>query len=184
MKKSRKVLILLLCSVLGIGAVAGIAAAVRLTTGSTVLVVQAANFNYGGGWFSSGDTVSGVMTTNAEQTIYLTDAEEVAEVFVQQGQAVHAGDVLFTYDTKRTGMNLEKAKIDCDFIVVDDFATGGSSETYEAMILDKRALGFYPKPMSMEMIRNPKARTNEIYLTMEGTFAIDRFRNAVRIKAQ
>lgn len=97
---------------------------------------------------------------------------------------IKASDKLLIDKTLEGIYNLEKAKIDCDFIVVDDFATGGTSETYEAMILDKRALGFYPKPMSMEMIRNPKARTNELYLTMEGTFAIDRFRNAVRIKAQ
>lgn len=80
--------------------------------------------------------------------------------------------------------NLEKAKLDCTFITIDDFASGGSSESYQAMIVDRRGLGFYPKPQTVEMIRNPKARTNEIYLTLEGTFAIDRFRNAIRIKAQ
>ena len=119
LKKGRKGLIILLCAVLGIGAVAGIAYAARATTSSSVLVVQAAGLSYGGGMFEGENSLSGIMTTDAEQVIYLSDTETVEEVMVTAGQSVHVGDVLFTYDTKATALNLEKARIAREKLLLD-----------------------------------------------------------------
>lgn len=109
-KGGRKIWTILLSCVLGAGAVAGIAAAVRRTTTSAVLVVPASSINYGG-WFGNESSTSGTITTDAEQNIYVSDTETVDRVLVKEGQAVHKGDVLMIYDTETTALNLEKEEL-------------------------------------------------------------------------
>ena len=91
-------------------AVAGIAAAVRATTSTTVPVLPVSNLNYGEmmDWENS---VTGTVTSDGEQNIYLSDTETVEEVLVSEGQSVHKGDVLLRYDTRATKLKLEKEKI-------------------------------------------------------------------------
>ena len=114
----KRMLAIVLGLVLGAGAVLGIAVAVRRTTSSAVMVVQASGLNYGGG-YDWENSVSGVITTDAEQSIYLSDSEVVSEVLVSKGQAVHQGDVLLRYDITTTALNLEKEKIAREKILLD-----------------------------------------------------------------
>ncbi|HAB94744.1 MAG TPA: hypothetical protein DCF49_08330, partial [Lachnospiraceae bacterium] len=109
--KEKKKITIIVASVLAlILAVGGIAAAVRATTSTTVPVLPVANLNYGEmmDWENS---VTGTVTADGEQNIYLSDTETVEEVLVSEGQAVRKGDVLLRYDTKATKLKLEKEKI-------------------------------------------------------------------------
>ena len=71
-----------IAAVLAVAAVAGIAAAVRATTASTVPVVPVSDLNYGS-YLDWQNSVTGMITTEAEQNIYLSDTEKVQEVLVQ-----------------------------------------------------------------------------------------------------
>ena len=90
--------------------IAGIASAVRSTTSSTVAVVPVSDLNYGY-YLDWQNSVSGMITTQAEQHIYLSDTEKVQDVLVQEGQPVRRGDVLLRYDTRATELKLEKEKL-------------------------------------------------------------------------
>ena len=108
---NKKKITIITASVLAlILAVAGIAAAVRATTSTTVPVLPVSNLNYGEmmDWENS---VTGTVTSDGEQNIYLSDTETVEEVLVTEGQSVRKGDVLFRYDTRSTKLKLEKEKI-------------------------------------------------------------------------
>ena len=98
--------------------VAGIAAAVRATTASAVAVIPVSDLNYGN-YLDWENSVSGRITTEAEQTIYLSDTEKVQEVAVQEGQAVRKGDVLLRYDTESTRLSLEKEEVRREKIELD-----------------------------------------------------------------
>ena len=89
---------------------AGIVSAVRSTTSSTVAVVPVSDLNYGN-YLDWQNSVTGLVTTQAEQNVYLSDTEKVEEVLVEEGQAVHKGDVLLRYDTRATELKLEKEKL-------------------------------------------------------------------------
>ena len=116
--KKKKVLAGALAGLLGIGAVAGIAAAVRMTTSSSVVrVVPASEINYNWGGYET--TTSGYLTNDVSQDIYLSGTESVTEVRVAEGDRVHEGDVLMVYDTTRTALNLEMARLDLAKIELD-----------------------------------------------------------------
>ena len=100
----------LAAAVLLFAAIAGIAAAVRATTASAVAVIPVSDLNYGN-YLDWQNSVSGRITTEAEQNIYLSDTEKVQEVAVQEGQAVRKGDVLLLYDTESTRLSLQKEEV-------------------------------------------------------------------------
>ena len=109
-KKGKRITAAAAAVVIGAAAVFGIGTAVRKTTSASVPVIQVSSIDYGM-WFDWDNSVSGIITADAEQSIYLSDTEKVKEVLVAEGQAVHKGDVLMRYDTKSTKLNLEKEKI-------------------------------------------------------------------------
>ena len=108
----------LIAIVLTFAAVAGIVAAVRATTASTVAVIPVSDLNYGN-YLDWQNNVTGKITTEAEQNIYLSDTEKVQEVAVQEGQVVRKGDVLLRYDTESTRLSLEKEKVKREKIELD-----------------------------------------------------------------
>ena len=114
----------MLALILGAAAVFGIAVAVRATTSSTVMVVRASELNYGE-YLDWQNSVAGMITTDAEQDVYLSDTEVVEEVMVAEGQSVHKGDVLMRYDTTSTKLSLEKEKINYG-------STGGGGKSAHA----------------------------------------------------
>jgi len=109
-KKGKRITAAAAAVVIGAAAVFGIGTAVRKTTSASVPVIQVSSIDYGM-WLDWNNTVSGIITADAEQSIYLSDTEKVKEVLVTEGQAVHKGDVLMRYDTKSTRLSLEKEKI-------------------------------------------------------------------------
>ena len=77
------------------------------------------------------NSVTGMVTGDATQAIYLSDTETVESVMVTEGQAVHKGDVLLKYDTKATRLNLEKEKINREKILLDLEVARKNLETLE-----------------------------------------------------
>ena len=130
MKNKKKLTIAAACVLAVILGAAGIAAAVRTTTSSKVMVIPVSDLNYGemADWEN---TVTGMVTGDATQSIYLSDTETVAEVLVKEGQSVHQGDVLLKYDTKATKLNLEKEKINREKILLDLEVARKNLETLE-----------------------------------------------------
>ena len=103
-------IILVLCLIAG--GVYGIAQAVMRTTGSgEVMVVQAGELNYGGWFYDETTSTSGRVTSEAMQSIYLSDTLTVKELCVQQGQEVKKGDILLIYDETQSALALEKAEL-------------------------------------------------------------------------
>lgn len=119
-----------IAAVLIFAAVAGIASAVRATTSSTVAVVPVSDLNYGN-YLDWQNSVSGKITTEAEQNIYLSDTEKVQEVVVQEGQAVRKGDVLLRYDTESTRLSLEKEEVNREKIELDIVVAKENIKTLE-----------------------------------------------------
>ena len=108
--KRKRITAALAAVVLLFAAIAGIAAAVRATTASAVAVIPVSDLNYGI-YLDWQNSVSGMITTEAEQNIYLSDTEKVQEVAVQEGQVVRKGDVLLRYDTESTRLSLQKEEV-------------------------------------------------------------------------
>jgi len=65
-------------------------------------------------WMSSGSTSygTGIISSDNRQVIYSDDGKTVKEINVQLGDEVKKGDVLLTYDTARTDLELEIKKIE------------------------------------------------------------------------
>ena len=116
-ENNKKITAAVLALIIGAAAVFGIAAAVRATTSSTVMVVRASELNYGE-YLDWQNSVAGMITTDAEQDVYLSDTEVVEEVLVAEGQSVHKGDVLMRYDTTSTKLSLEKEKINYEKLLL------------------------------------------------------------------
>lgn len=51
---------------------------------------------------------SGMVTTDRVQTVFLSTTQTITEIFVEEGQTVSKGDVLFTYDTTLSDIELQK----------------------------------------------------------------------------
>lgn len=83
--------------------------------------------------------------------------------------------------------NLEKTDVDANFIYIDDFASEGDSalpsgaEEMVALVTDSRGLQYFPRTPQSGSIYNPAALNIEYYLTIQGTFCFDKFRNMMPI---
>lgn len=84
--------------------------------------------------------------------------------------------------------NLEKTAINANIIEIDDFATIANLpntvtdlDSLSAIVLDSRALQYYPRTPRAGSIYNPRALNMEYYLTIQGTYCVDKFRNVVGI---
>lgn len=111
MKKGKKILAVLITLALIAGVVGGIIYAVRESSRRTITVYKASELNYGGYMYDAGSTMEGYVTANAAQNVYAANELVVREILVREGQEVVVGDVLLTYDTEKSQLNLEKAEL-------------------------------------------------------------------------
>lgn len=56
----------------------------------------------------------GPVTTDRIQTVFLSDTQTITEVLVQEGDEVKKGDVLMTYDTTLSELELERKRLDVE----------------------------------------------------------------------
>lgn len=102
--------------------VAGIVVGVILLTGAAVYGVKKSNekkvtvvsvqemMGFGGGMDNT--SMSGNITSDVSQDIYLSDSQVVDEIFVEEGQTVKEGDKLISYDMTLVNLDMEMKKLD------------------------------------------------------------------------
>ena len=116
--KKKRILAVSLSLVLAAGAAAGICGGVGAAGRKPVLVVSASELNQGG-YYGSGITMEGMVTSDVSQDIYLQDTQTVSRVLVREGDPVRQGDVLLEYDTTQTRLNLEREKLNREQILLN-----------------------------------------------------------------
>lgn len=116
--KKKRILAASLALVLAAGAAAGICGGVGAAGRKPVLVVSASELNQGG-YYGSGITMEGMVTSDVSQDIYLQDTQTVSRVLVREGDPVRQGDVLLEYDTTQTRLNLEREKLNREQILLN-----------------------------------------------------------------
>lgn len=79
--------------------------AVKTSSQSTVKVVSVSDMSGGGGW--SDNSLSGNITSDVSQNIYLADSQKVKKIYVKEGDTVKVGDDLLTYDMTLENLDLE-----------------------------------------------------------------------------
>ena len=84
--------------------------AVKTSSQSTVKVVSVGDMSGGGGW--SDNSLSGNITSDVSQNIYLADSQKVKKIYVKEGDTVKVGDDLLTYDMTLENLNLEMKKLE------------------------------------------------------------------------
>ena len=84
--------------------------AVKTSSQSTVKVVSVSDMSGGGGW--SDNSLSGNITSDVSQNIYLADSQKVKKIYVQDGDTVKVGDDLLTYDMTLENLDLEMKKLE------------------------------------------------------------------------
>ena len=84
--------------------------AVKTSSQSTVKVVSVSDMSGGGGWFDN--SLSGNITSDVSQNIYLADSQKVKKIYVKEGDTVKVGDDLLTYDMTLENLDLEMKKLE------------------------------------------------------------------------
>lgn len=84
--------------------------AVKTSSQSTVKVVSVSDMSGGGGW--SDNSLSGNITSDVSQNIYLADSQKVKKIYVKEGDTVKVGDDLLTYDMTLENLDLEMKKLE------------------------------------------------------------------------
>ena len=62
-------------------------------------------------YYEGGSESYGLVTTDRVQPVYLTNTQTVTDVLVSEGKQVKKGDVLFTYDTTLSELQLERKNL-------------------------------------------------------------------------
>ena len=57
---------------------------------------------------------NGPVTTDKIQTVFLSDTQTVTDILVQQGDEVKKGDVLMTFDTTLSDLQLERKRLEVE----------------------------------------------------------------------
>lgn len=112
MSKTKKIVIIVLaCVVVLAGVYVGLRKLKQKNQDSktvSVYAVSEVGYDAANMWDSS--TLSGNVTVNSEQKVYVGKTQKVEEIKVSEGQTVKAGDVLLVYDTTSNDLQLELQK--------------------------------------------------------------------------
>lgn len=84
--------------------------AVKTSNQGTVKVVSVSQMSGGGGWYDN--SMSGTITSDVSQNIYLTDSQQVKKIYVKEGDTVKVGDELVSYDMTLENLDLEMKKLE------------------------------------------------------------------------
>lgn len=118
-KKRKNLIIILVCVVL----VCAVVAAALLIPNMNQEPVYVYGFMDGIAgmteYYDGSGESSGMITTDRIQTVYLSGTQTITEILVQEGQDVKKGDVLFTYDTTLSDIELQKKDISVQQLKLD-----------------------------------------------------------------
>ena len=109
MKKIIKIIIIILIIVsLLVGLVAGLKV-IRKKNAKKVAVYSVKSVMLDPAFFMEDSTSYGEIGSDKVQSVYVSDTQKVKEVLVHEGQEVKRGDILLTYDSTLTELQLERA---------------------------------------------------------------------------
>lgn len=115
MKKfNKKIVVRAGAGVLAVAVATGTVLGVRaVRSGSNAVgVYELSNLSYDGADMGNSSEMSGTVSADQVQTVYVSDTQTVTEVFVQEGQTVKKGDVLLSYDTTLTDIELTRKELE------------------------------------------------------------------------
>lgn len=93
-----------------------------------------------------------------------------------------ADDALLVDDYLKGVYNLEKTRVEANFIYIDDFGTvTGDTNELVAIVLDSRGPGYLPRTPQAGAIYNPDGLYMNYNYVTEGIMRTDRYRNLVQI---
>ena len=110
-KVLKRILITLLIVALVCGGIVGGLILFRNLQKEPVNVYAVSDFAMTEYWGDTSQTY-GMVTTDKLQDVYISDTQQVREIYVEVGQQVKVGDPLLAYDTTLSDIDLEKAGID------------------------------------------------------------------------
>lgn len=112
MKNKKKIIIICIVVILVLAAiVAGVAYFVRSRGGSVVDVYSMELLNSSG--FAGGESsLSGTINSDYVQEVYADEDQDVADVYVQQGDYVKKGDKLLKYDVEEQELDLKLQELE------------------------------------------------------------------------
>lgn len=111
-KVNRKVVITSLVCLVLVGALVAAYFLIPRTPTTPVKVYDLATVGYVYEDVNLGQTFSGTVRSDNLQVEYLSDTQQVTEVFVKEGQVVKAGDALFSYDTTLDSLAVERKDLE------------------------------------------------------------------------
>ncbi len=115
MKKAKnKIVVRVGAGVLAVAVVTGTVLGVRAAKGgsSAVGVYELSGLSTDADNMGMSSEMSGTVSADEVQTVYVSDTQTVTQVFVQEGQEVKKGDVLLAYDTTLTDIELTRKELD------------------------------------------------------------------------
>lgn len=175
--KKRIVSVIVTAAVI-VGASAGITTAVRVTTqNNRVMVVPVSDLNTGGYFYGGGGSMSGQVTTDASQNVYVSDTETVESVSVREGQSVKEGDVLLTFDTRKTSLGLQQEQLNHQKIELDIEVAKKNIETLNKLkpVSDSDGGGGDIVPVIPDDNDGNKEKTGTVYVGTITSTAVDQY---------
>lgn len=109
-KIKKKYTVAAIAAVVGIAAVTGGIAIARKVVAGDAKVYAASNFIMTD-YYADSSTYSGYVTADKMQAVYVSSTQQVTSIAVTEGQEVKTGDLLMTYDTTLSDIELKKAEI-------------------------------------------------------------------------
>ena len=106
----RRLIPIVLAVLLVAGGVAGGVALWRSRQNQPVTVYAVSDFSMTD-YYGDTSQTEGMVTVDGLQTVYLSDTQTVKEILVSEGDTVHAGEALLTYDTTLTEIDLQRKEV-------------------------------------------------------------------------
>ena len=97
----------------------------------------------------------GMVSTTGLQNVYISETQQITEIYVAEGQSIKSGDPVLAFDTTLTDIELEKAKLNLEKLKLQLENTNAELEYISKL-----------RPFSMVLITPPQ---REIVLTPEHT---------------
>ena len=107
----RKTIIAVVCSLLALVGIAGGIAYGTSASRHTCNVYPVSDLAMTGYWGDNQSTY-GEVRSDKVQTVYLSDTQQVTDIFVTQGQTVRKGDKLLSYDTTLSELEVNRKEIE------------------------------------------------------------------------